>query len=236
MDQTSDKSIKLNNTKKALEHPSFQWQDVNLLDVDLKPFIDEAEVVFHLAGIAGVRNSWGLSFADYLQANILLTQKILEACKNAPKLKQLVYASSSSVYGGGSGQYSSEQSPTQPISPYGLTKLAGEHLCSLYYKQYGIPFSALRYFTVYGPRQRPDMGFHRFMKAALFDLPLTVYGNGEQTRVFTYISDVVEANMSAMNYSKHGTIFNIGGVETASVNEIIIKIEYLSGKNLNYPI
>lgn len=232
MGQASNKSIKLDNIKQVQKHPNFQWHDVNLLNADLKPFIEEAEVVFHLAAIAGVRNSWGLSFGDYLQANVLLTQKILEACKNAPRLKKLVYASSSSVYGGGSGQYSSEQSPTQPISPYGLTKLAGEHLCSLYYKQYGIPFSALRYFTVYGPRQRPDMGFHRFMKAALFDQPLTIYGNGEQTRDFTYVSDVVEANIGAMNCCKHGTVFNIGGVETASVNDIIRKIESLSGKKL----
>src|SRR5690606_7233034 len=126
--------------------------------------------------------SWGASFSDYVQANILLTQKILEACKSAPNLKKLVYASSSSVYGGDSGPISSEQSPTKPISPYGLTKLAGEQLCSLYYRQYGIPFTALRYFTVYGPRQRPDMGFHRFMKAALLNQPLTIYGDGEQTR------------------------------------------------------
>ena len=232
MDQASDKRIKIDNLKQVLEHPNFKWHDVNLLNVDLKLFIDEAEVVFHLAGIAGVRNSWGLSFGDYLQANVLLTQKILEACKNAPKLKKLVYASSSSVYGGGSGQYSSEQSPTRPISPYGLTKLAGEQLCYLYYKQYGIPFTALRYFTVYGPHQRPDMGFHRFMKADFFDQPLTIYGNGEQTRDFTYISDLVEANISAMNCGKHGTVFNIGGVETASVNDIIQKIECISGKKL----
>jgi len=230
--QTAEFHIKRDNLKHLLGHPNFEWQSVNLVYADLEQMIEDADVVFHQAGIAGVRNSWGDSFNDYLESNILLTQKILEACKKAAKLKKLIYASSSSVYGGGSGQYSAEHSPTRPISPYGLTKLAGEQLCDLYYKQYGIPFTALRYFTVYGPRQRPDMGFHRFMKAALLDDPLTIYGNGEQTRDFTYISDVVEANIAAMNSSKHGTVYNIGGVETASVNAVIAKIEELSGKKL----
>ncbi|MNI04614.1 dTDP-glucose 4,6-dehydratase [compost metagenome] len=231
-EQFPDWSLKKNNLKNVIGNPSFEWISEDLLNMDLEQLIDDADVVYHLAGIAGVRNSWGASFSDYVQANILLTQKILEACNKATGLKKLVYASSSSVYGGGSGLYSTEYSSTRPISPYGLTKLAGEQLCYLYHKQYGLPYTALRYFTVYGPRQRPDMGFHRFMKAALFDQPLTVYGNGEQTRDFTYISDVVLANLAAMSYAKHGTVFNIGGVETASVNEVIQKIEQISGKQL----
>lgn len=215
-----------------LRHPDFHWHGGDLLSADLEQIVEEADVVFHLAGLAGVRNSWGASFADYVQANILLTQKILEACRKASRLKKLVFASSSSVYGGGSGQFSSEQSPTRPISPYGLTKLTGEQLCALYHKQYGVPFTALRYFTVYGPRQRPDMGFHRFMKAAVLEQPLTIYGNGNQTRDYTYVSDVVTANIYAMGYDKHGTIFNVGGVETASVLAVIQKIEHLAGKKL----
>lgn len=230
--QSQDRSAMPDHLKHLKRHPNFQLRSDNLLQIDLEPCLEDAEVVFHLAGIAGVRNSWGTNFSEYLDANILLTQRILEACKKATKLKKLVYASSSSVYGGGAGEYSSELSPTRPISPYGLTKLAGEQLCSLYYKQYGIPFSAMRYFTVYGPRQRPDMGFHRFMKAAFLDLPLTIYGDGQQTRDFTYVSDVVKANMSAMNCNKHGTIFNVGGIETASINDIIGRIERLSGKKL----
>lgn len=226
------RTMKEDNVKHLRDHPRFQWVEADLLTVDLKRLLEEAEVVFHLAGIAGVRNSWGTSFADYLQANVLLTQLILEACRTAPRLRKLVYASSSSVYGGGSGLYSSEESPTKPISPYGMTKLAGEQLCYLYYKQYGVPYTALRFFTVYGPRQRPDMGFHRFMKAALKNEPLTIYGNGEQTRDFTYVSDLVAANVSAMNYGLHGTVFNVGGVETASVNDVVRRIERLSGKPL----
>ncbi|AOZ91960.1 NAD-dependent epimerase/dehydratase family protein [Paenibacillus crassostreae] len=232
LEHTTNRNIKEDNLKNILGHPQFQWNSTDLLKIDLDHLINNADVIFHLAGIAGVRNSWGLSFNDYLQANVLLTQKILEACKKSARLKKIVYASSSSVYGGGSGPFSSEESPTRPISPYGLTKLAGEHLCSLYYKQYGLPYTALRYFTVYGPRQRPDMGFHRFMKAAILDQPLTIYGNGQQTRDFTYISDLVEGNIQAMNYKNHGTVFNIGGVETASVNEVITTIERLSGKKL----
>lgn len=231
-EQNPDRYIKEDNMKRMLLHPHFRWQAADLLHVDLERLLEETDVVFHLAGIAGVRNSWGFTFGDYLRANVLLTQKILEACKNSSRVKKLVYASSSSVYGGGSGAYSTEQSPTKPISPYGLTKLAGEQLCSLYHKQYGVPYTAMRYFTVYGPRQRPDMGFHRFMKAALLDQPLTVYGNGEQTRDFTYVDDVVNANIAAMNHGMHGTVFNIGGVETASVNDVIQKIESMSGKKL----
>ncbi len=232
MEHTPNREIKEDNLKNILGHPQFQWQAVDLLKSDLERLVNDADVVFHLAGLAGVRNSWGVSFDDYLQANVLLTQKILEACKKASRLKKLVYASSSSVYGGGVGPSSCEDSPTRPISPYGLTKLAGEHLCSLYHKQYGLPYTALRYFTVYGPRQRPDMGFHRFMKAAVLDQPLTIYGNGDQTRDFTYISDLVEGNIKAMNYTKHGTVFNLGGVETASVNDVITTIQRLSGKKL----
>lgn len=146
-------------------HPNFTWLQVDLLKADLKSLLKNVQVVFHLAGLAGVRNSWGSSFAEYLRANVLLTQNILEACRQVPHLVKLIYSSSSSVYGGGG--FSSEQSPTRPISPYGLTKLTGEQLCYLYHEQYGTPYVALRYFTVYGPGQRPDMGFHRFMRKSV---------------------------------------------------------------------
>jgi len=229
----SARRVKEDNVKLARQHPNFKWLEEDLLQVELKSLVADADVVYHLAAIAGVRNSWGPYFADYLHANVLLTQRLFEACKEAPKLKKLVYASSSSVYGGSGGEVVTEQSPTRPISPYGLTKLSGEQLCYVYHQQYGLPYTALRYFTVYGPRQRPDMGFHKFMKAAWFDEPLTVFGDGEQTRDFTYISDLVNANVAAMHYPVHGTVFNVGGEKTASVNEVIRKIEQISGKKLN---
>lgn len=225
-------TIKADNISGALAHPNFEWINADLLDMDLKPLIGWADAVFHLAGIAGVRNSWGSSFADYVHSNILLTQQLLEASKQASNLRKFVYASSSSVYGGDAGALSSEQSALRPISPYGLSKLAGEQLCYLYHKQYGVPYTALRYFTVYGPRQRPDMGFHRFMKAAFLEMPIVIYGNGEQTRDFTYVRDLVEANISAMNYGKHGTVMNVGGTETASVNDVLRRIARISGKTL----
>ena len=227
-----DRAIKEDNLRGALAHPRFRWTAADLLALDLGALIADADAVFHLAGIAGVRGSWGASFADYLDANVLLTQKLLEACRRSSSLQKLVYASSSSVYGGGVGAVMSESSPTRPISPYGLTKLAGEQLCHVYYSQFGVPYTALRYFTVYGPRQRPDMGFHRFMKAALLGEPIPVYGDGNQTRDFTYVADLVAANVAAMHYRKHGTVFNVGGVETASVNEVLAVIERLAGKPL----
>lgn len=224
--------IKQDNVKKLLGHPRFRWISEDLLRLDLPELLRQADVVFHHAAIAGVRDSWGTSFESYLRANVLLTQRLLEACRETAGLKKLVYASSSSVYGGGSGRNSAEHAPTVPISPYGLTKLAGEQLCQVYNKQYGVPYTALRYFTVYGPRQRPDMGFHRWMKAALFHEPLPIYGDGEQTRDFTYVGDAVKANMAAMDYGKHGTVFNIGGVETVSVNEAVRMIEQISGRTV----
>ena len=213
-------------------HPRFRMTETDLLDCDLAALAAGADAVFHLAGIAGVRSSWGASFEAYLAANVLLTQRLLEACKGAPRLKKLVYASSSSVYGGGGGAVSAEDAPLHPISPYGLTKLAGEQLCHVYYREFGVPYTALRFFTVYGPRQRPDMAFHRFMRAALLDEPLPVYGDGTQTRDFTYVSDLVQAVIAAMHYAKHDTVFNVGGVETASVNEVLAVIETLSGRPL----
>lgn len=201
----------------------------NLLNVDLKKTLENVEYVFHLAAQAGVRASWGKDFQIYTENNVLATQKLLEACKDN-EIKKFVYASSSSIYGDAESLPMKETDKPNPISPYGVTKLAGEHLCNLYQKNYGIPVTSLRYFTVYGPRQRPDMAFHKFIKAILEEKEITIYGDGNQTRDFTYVSDAVDGTIKAMKCNANGEIFNIGGGSRISVNEVVGKLEKVIGK------
>ncbi len=147
--------------------------------------------MFHLAAQAGVRKSWGRDFAVYTANNIEATQVLLEAAASAPALERFVYASSSSVYGDDAAIPMREDARPQPVSPYGVTKLAAEQLCYLYHVNGGVPTISLRYFTVYGPRQRPDMGFHRFLRATAAGEPIRLFGDGEQTRDFTFVHDAV---------------------------------------------
>ena len=174
-----------------------------------------------------MRASWGKSFEIYTRNNIEATQKLLEFYKNF-KIKKFVYASSSSVYGDAELPMR-EDSLLKPVSPYGVTKLAGEHLCYLYWKNYNVPTVSLRYFTVYGPRQRPDMAIHKFVKAILNNEEITVFGDGTQTRDFTFVDDAVEANILAANNDLVGEVFNIGGGSRISVNELINEIEKIVG-------
>jgi len=209
----------------------FQFVERSLLDVDLKSLLADVDVVFHQAAQAGVRASWGESFKIYTDNNILGTQMLLEACKDSP-IERFVYASSSSVYGDTTDLPMRETSLTSPVSPYGVSKLAAEHLCWLYFKNFQVPTVSLRYFTVYGPRQRPDMAFHRFFKWALEGQVLQVYGTGEQTRDFTYIGDIVEANWLASVKPVQGEVFNIGGGCRISLNQVIDFVEEIVGVNL----
>jgi UDP-glucose 4-epimerase len=176
-----------------------------------------------------VRQSWGEKFRSYTDYNVLATQRLLEACRQKTP-KKFLYASSSSIYGEAEISQTSEDAPPKPLSPYGVSKLAGEHLCYLYMRQFAVPTVALRYFTVYGPRQRPDMAFNRFIAALLDNRALEVYGDGEQTRDFTYVSDVVKANLSAAVSGQTGRVYNIGGGERASVNQVIQTLETLAGR------
>lgn len=194
---------------------------------DLAPLLDGVGVVFHQAAQAGVRASWGRRFADYTHNNVLATQRLLEAVKDRP-LRKFVYASSSSVYGDTRDLPMRETSLPRPCSPYGVTKLAAEHLCELYRRNFGVPTISLRYFTVYGPRQRPDMGFNRFIRFALSGQPVPVYGDGEQTRDFTFISDAVEANLLALAEGVTD-VFNIGGGSRVTVNHVLALLEKLMG-------
>jgi nucleoside-diphosphate-sugar epimerase len=210
--------------------------DVRLLEEDLSgaelaPLLAGVDWVFHLAAQAGVRASWGRDFAIYAIHNVLATQRLLEAARDA-KVRRFVYASSSSVYGDTTDLPMREQSLPRPISPYGVSKLAAEHLCWLYWRSYGLPTVSLRYFTVYGPRQRPDMAFHRFLKGALRGEEITLYDDGEQTRDFTFVSDVVAANLAAAERADGGEVFNIGGGSEVSINHVLATIERLSGRTL----
>jgi nucleoside-diphosphate-sugar epimerase len=173
--------------------------------------------------------SWGESFRYYTERNINATQVILEAAKEIKSLKRLVFASSSSIYGNAEKLPTPETTCPQPASPYGITKLAAEHLCFLYYYNFQVPVTILRYFSVYGPRQRPDMAFHKFFKAAMARKPISIYGDGKQTRDFTFVSDVVAANIAAATMPEAvGEAFNIGGGSSVTLAEVLEKIEAIA--------
>ena len=186
-----------------------------------------AQAVVHLAAQAGVRASWGQSFRVYSDNNVLATQVVLEACREAG-VSKLVYASSSSVYGDTDQLPMIESADCRPVSPYGVTKLAGEHLCRLYHRNHGVPTVSLRFFTVYGPRQRPDMAFNIFLHALLSGRPVEVYGEGNQTRDFTYVSDIVDGIVLAMG-GRDGAVYNLGGGSRVTLLEAIRTLESASG-------
>lgn len=221
------RAVKENNIKNALDHENFTFIEKDIVNITEFP---EVDYVFHQAAQAGVRASWGRSFEIYTRNNILATQKLLEYYKDK-KVKKFVFASSSSIYGDAEKLPIREDAPKNPFSPYGVTKLAAENLCSLYHKNYGTPTVSLRYFTVYGPRQRPDMGINKFVHAVLNDDIIKIYGDGSQTRDFTYVSDVVQANLLAARSDAAGESFNIGGGSRISVNDLVGLIEDAAGKN-----
>ncbi len=226
-----DRRAKESNVAAARANGSFQLIEEDLCALDLERLLDGVEYVFHLAGQAGVRPSWGASFAGYVRHNISATQRLLEAAKDA-RLQQFVFASSSSVYGDAQELPVSEQALPRPVSPYGVTKLAAEHLCSLYGRLFELPVVSLRLFTVYGPRQRPDMAIRRFLTAALRDEPVTVFGDGEQTRDFTFVGDVVDAHVLAMQAPAGECVFNVCGGSTISVRALLELIERVTGRRL----
>ncbi|MGB8001591.1 MAG: NAD-dependent epimerase/dehydratase family protein [Anaerobacillus sp.] len=221
--------LKKRNVRDLLKHPRFTLVDRNLLHDDISAFLQNVNVIYHLAGIPGVRSSWGKDFEIYLLHNGLVTQKLLEACKGNA-IDKFVYISTSSIYGEKLGRVREDLLPS-PLSPYGITKLTGEQLCHVYHLYYEIPVVVLRYFTVYGPRQRPDMAFHRFIRQMLLDQPLTIFGDGKQTRDFTYVKDCVKASASVCE-AQHviGETINIGGKERASILSVIALLEELLNK------
>jgi len=222
-----DPALKRRNLERAASTPGFALLELELGRDDLARLPDVA-VVFHQAAQAGVRASWGAEFAGYVHHNVLATQRLLERYRDA-KLERFVYASSSSVYGDAERYPTPETVLPRPFSPYGVTKLAGEHLVLLYGRNFGLPVSALRYFTVYGPRQRPDMAFHKFCRALLRGEPIPVYGDGKQSRDFTYIDDAIEANLRAWHKSAAQGVYNVGGGSQVELLEAIRILESALG-------
>jgi nucleoside-diphosphate-sugar epimerase len=230
------RAIKENNLASARQCGRFTLHEADLCDVFEKPdsarareLLEGVDVVFHQAAQAGVRASWGRDFEIYTHCNILATQKLLEACKSRSGLK-IVYASSSSVYGETDKFPMSEEDLPAPVSPYGVSKLAAEHLARLYHANYGTHTVSLRYFTVYGPRQRPDMAFHRLITAVLKGEEFVVYGDGTQTRDFTFIDDIVGANIDAAERGRPGGVYNLGGGTRISMNDVFKMVEGITGK------
>ena len=218
-----DPALKRANLAGALAHGRFRLLELDLGAAGLAG-LPEVDVVFHLAAQPGARASWGAEFAAYAHHNVLATQRLLERYR-ASRLQRFVYASSSSVYGDAERFPTGEDLLPRPFSPYGVTKLAGEHLALLYGRNFGLPVVALRYFTVYGPRQRPDMAFHRFCRALLRSEPLTVYGDGRQSRDFTYVADAVEATVRAGEQGDSQTVYNVGGGSQVEVREAVELLE-----------
>lgn len=226
------RDIKESNLEQLRRHDRFAFVEAALQTVDLDALLTDVDVIYHLAAQAGVRKSWGTDFLTYTTNNVDATQRLLEASKGRP-LQRFVYASSSSVYGDHVQIPMREDAMVQPLSPYGVTKLAAEHLCLLYTANHGVPTASLRFFTVYGPRQRPDMGFHRFLRAALTDQPITLYGDGEQTRDFTYVDDIVAALIAAGDRGQPGGVYNIGGGSRVSINQVLQMVERITGRPLD---
>ncbi|AJT69451.1 hypothetical protein T261_7854 [Streptomyces lydicus] len=222
-----DPMLKRRNLAEACRSPAFAFHPVDVLDPQVDALLDDVDVVYHLAGQPGVRPSWGREFALYTHRNVLATQRLLETVRDHP-LRKFVHASSSSVYGDARRFPTPETACPRPVSPYGVTKLAAEHLCELYRTAYGVPTVSLRLFTVYGPRQRPDMAFARLIAAASGGPPFPLYGDGGQTRDFTYVRDAVAAMRDAA-CSRFTGIANLGGGRPVSMRQAIAVVERVAG-------
>jgi UDP-glucose 4-epimerase len=223
------RDFKTSNLSGLINHARFNFLSEDVLALDLAQLLDQTDYVFHLAAQPGVRSSWGQEFSRYLHNNIAATQALLETCKET-KIKKFIYASSSSVYGDTDDLPMRESGGTRPVSPYGVSKLAAEHLCYLYWKAYGIPTVSLRFFTVYGPRQRPDMFFHILMRQLLLDDEVPLYDDGEQSRDFTFCADIVDGLVGAAFYPGAGEIFNLGGGDEMTLLNAIRLVEDISGR------
>lgn len=226
-------AFKHKNISQFKSHPAFKFIEADIRSLDWATLLVDVDTIYHQAAQPGVRASWGQGFSAYTEQNINATQVLLEAAKDAPALNRFVFASSSSIYGDAETLPTHESVCPQPVSPYGITKLAAERLCWLYWKNYGVPVTALRYFTVYGPRQRPDMAFHKFFQAVLRHQAIPIYGDGQQTRDYTFVSDAIAANLAAATMPKAvGEAFNIGGGSRVVLTEVIDIMEQVIGQSI----
>jgi UDP-glucose 4-epimerase len=223
-----ERSQKEQNLEAARQHGNFAFERLDLVEDELGAVLSDAEIVFHLADQSAVRSSWGGHFDRFVRDNIVATQRLLEALKQRT-VARVVYASSSAVYGDAEMSPTRETALPRPISPYGMTKLAAEHLALLYMRNFGIPLVVLRYFTVYGPRQRPDMALARFMQALAGGQEIEVFGDGEQARDFTYISDAVDATVKASTADVAGQVINVGGGSRVTINQVLSTLGDISG-------
>jgi UDP-glucose 4-epimerase len=222
------KKIKRSNLSVLRKADGFEFVEADLASSNLLPVIKGVDAVFHLAAQPGVRSSWGATFSRYVMDNILATQRLLEALKSEP-IKRFIYASSSSIYGESERMPTPEDVTPRPVSPYGATKLAAEHLCRVYFRSYGVRIVTLRYFTVYGPRQRPDMAFSKFISRISAGKEIEVLGDGEQARDFTFVKDIVAGNILAFG-APAGSTYNVGAGKTISLNDVIRTMELIIGK------
>jgi UDP-glucose 4-epimerase len=226
------REMKERNLSKAKSSANFTLHEALIETApDLRSILKGASAIYHLAAQAGVRASWGEDFAGYVEHNVLGTQKLLEAAVLSG-VPRVIYASSSSVYGDVNELPLRESMALSPVSPYGVTKLAAEHLVHLYGKANDLSVTSLRFFTVYGPRQRPDMAFHRFLKAVRDSRPITLYGDGEQTRDFTFIDDLVDVLQTSLVQGRPGLVYNVGGGQRISVLKVLEAIAAVTGREV----
>jgi UDP-glucose 4-epimerase len=223
-----ERARKEQNLAGAKANPDFTFEELDLVEAQLRGALRGASAVYHLAGQDGVRLGSGGQFDRYVRNNIIATQRLLEALKETP-VDRLVFAGSSSVYGDAEMFPTKESALPRPVSPDGVTKLAAEHMTLLYAKNFGVPAVSVRYFTVFGPRQRPDMAFSRFMRALVDREAIEVFGDGEQTREFTYISDAIEGTLKAASADVTGQVFNLGGGSRSTINGVLATLEDISG-------
>ena len=225
------REIKERNLAAARAHPAYRFHEADLRTADLRPLVEGCDTIFHLGAMAGLMKSWS-EFSLYSTCNVEATQRLLDAARDA-RTPQFIHISTSSVYGREATE--PEDSPTCPFSPYGITKLAAENLCRAYEANFGLPITILRYFSVYGPRQRPDMGYNILIRGLFRGEPFTMYGDGEQTRSNTFVADCVRATLLARQRREQalGQVFNVGGGEIVSLNDVIARLEKLTGRQVS---